>query len=113
MTIGNLREQERFREKYPLLLKYHDALEATADKFFERDIKGASKVDRIIFGLGISCAEDYQQAFILCANGFGIGALQIVRGMYERQVTAAYLSKYPEEVKDFIDFHYVHRRKGM
>ena len=113
MTIGNLKEQESFKEKYPVFLKYHNALETTADRFFERDIKSASKVDRIVFGLGLSCAEDFQQAFILCSNGFGIGSLQIVRGMYERQVTAAYLSKYPSEVQDFIDYHYVHRRKGM
>lgn len=113
MTIGNLKEQERFRKNYPVFLQHYAALEATADQFFERDLENASKADMVIFGLGFSCAEDFQQASILCVNGFGIGALQIVRGMYERQVTAAYLSKYPDEVRDFMDFHYVHRRKGM
>ena len=113
MSIGNLKEQARFRQEYPIFLKYHDALEATTDKFFERDIKRATKADRVVFGLGISCAEDFQQVFILCSNGFGIGAMQILRGMYERQVTAAYLSKFPDEAQNFIDYHYVHRRKGM
>ena len=113
MTFGVQKENERFKKAFPVFLKYHDVLEATADKFFEREIKGASKADRVIFGLGIICAEDFQQAFILCSNGFGIGGLQIVRGMYERLVTAAYLSKFPDEVEDFIDYHYVHRRKGL
>jgi hypothetical protein len=48
---------------------------------------------------------------LLCGNGYGIGALQLVRGMFERQVTATYLSKYPKEVDDFVDYTFVHKRK--
>jgi hypothetical protein len=113
MWIGNTKEQQRFRESYPILIKHFDALEATSDKFFQRDLEGTTKVDRVVFGLGYSCAEDFQQAFLLCANGFGIGALQIVRGMYERQVTAAYLSKHPKDVHDFLSYHHVHRHKEL
>ena len=29
--------------------------------------------------------------------------MQMLRGMYERQVTAAYLAKNPDEVADFVD----------
>jgi hypothetical protein len=111
--FGNRKEWERFKKEYPVFLKHYDALEATANKFFERESKADTKADWVIFGLGFICAEDFQQAFVLCGNGFGIGALQIVRGMYERQVTAAYLSKYPQEVQDFLDYHHVHRRKGL
>jgi len=113
MPFGIAKEQERFKSQYPTFLKHHDALEATTDKFFAREIKSASKVDRVIFGLGLICGEDFQQAFVLCGNGFGIGALQIVRGMYERQVTAAYLANHPDEIQDFLDYHHVHRRKAL
>jgi Family of unknown function (DUF5677) len=113
MSIGNLKEQQRLRDKYPTLLKYYSVLEQTLDKCFERDLGPASKIDRVVFGLGIICAEDFQQAFVLCANGFGIGALQIVRGMYERQVTAAYLAKFPDEVDKFLAYHHVHRHKDL
>ncbi len=113
MSFGNVKEQERFRRDFPTFIKYHDPLEKTIDRVFERDLGPAIKIDRTVFGLGIICAEDFQQAYILCGNGFGIGALQIVRGMYERQVTAAYLSKFPGEVDAFLSYHHIHRYKDL
>jgi hypothetical protein len=71
------------------------------------------KLQRLVFGLGRVCAEDFQQALVLCGNGFGIGALQVIRGMYERLVTAAFLINQPDKVDDFIDYHFVQRRKGL
>jgi hypothetical protein len=87
-------------------------LELMRDKIFQRTGVG-SQLDRVIFGLGRVCTEDFQQAFLLCGNGFGIGAMQMVRGMYERLVTADYLIKHPEYVDDFLDFHFVQLRKGL
>src|SRR5437870_9339760 len=113
MSFGNVREQEHFGQRFPKFIQYHDALEKTTDKFFERNLGPATKIDRTIFGLGFICAEDFQQAYVLCGNGFGIGALQIVRGMYERHVTAAYLAKYPEEVDSFLAYHHIHRYKDL
>ena len=69
--------------------------------------------DIAIFAFGKVCAEDFQQAFILCGNGFGIGALQIVRGMYERHVTAAYLLKYPDQLDRFLAYDKVQCGKGL
>jgi hypothetical protein len=113
MSFGNVKEQEHFRQRFPKFVQYHDALEKTTDKVFERNLGPATKIDRTIFGLGFICAEDFQQAYILCGNGFGIGALQIVRGMYERHVTAAYLAKYPGEVEPFLAYHHIHRYKDL
>jgi uncharacterized protein DUF5677 len=111
--FGNSEEWAEFQKKFSRFVENYGVLQSIIARAFNRRGEGENKVDRMIFGLGRVCSEDFQQAVILCANGFGIGALQIVRGMYERQVTAAYLAKYPGEIDDFIDYLAVHRRKGM
>lgn len=110
--FGNPAEWERFNAKFPEFAARYDALQQTVEKVFIRSGSG-DKVDRVIFGLGRVCFEDFQQALILCGNGFGIGALQLLRGMYEREVTAAYLSRHLNDVDDFLDYHFVHMRKAV
>lgn len=41
---------------------------------------------------------------ILCGNGSGIGAMKIVRGMFETSILAEYLRRNPNEVSDYVDF---------
>jgi len=44
------------------------------------------------------------EILLLCGNGYGIGAQKLLRGLYERAVTARYIAMNPERVGDFIDF---------
>src|ERR1700674_3484230 len=112
MGFGNQEEWKRFSQMFPVFVDSYDALEALRDKIFTRTGIG-DKTDRLIFGLGRICSEDFQQVVTLCGNGFGIGGLQMLRGMYERQVTASYLSKHPEGTDAFLDYYFVQRRKAM
>ncbi|MDX6445397.1 MAG: hypothetical protein QOH71_2471 [Blastocatellia bacterium] len=112
MGFGSQEEWERFNIRFPKFVEKYAALEAVRDMVFQRSGVG-DKLQRIIFGLGRVCSEDFQQALILCGNGFGIGALQIIRGLYERQTTAAYLIRHPEDLDDFLDYHFVQMRRGM
>ena len=112
MGFGNPAEWDRFNAQFPEFAARYDRLQAVIERVFVRGGMG-DKADRIIFGLGRVCFEDFQQALILCGNGFGIGALQLLRGMYEREVTAAYLSKHQHDVDNFIDYHVVHTRKAL
>jgi hypothetical protein len=41
---------------------------------------------------------------LLCGNGSGIGAMKIVRGMFETSLLAEYLRRNPNEVSDYVDF---------
>ena len=113
MGFGNREEWVRFNLNFPVFVEKHAALEALRDKMFVRKIHPKHPADHIIYGLGRVCVEDFEQILNLCGNGFGIGGMQILRGMYERQVTAAYLSKYPQEVVNFVDYHHVHAHKAL
>lgn len=113
LEFANYSAWEWFNATFPIFVEKHETLESLRDKMFVRRVEPRGLVDIVIFGLGRICVEDFEQALNLCGNGFGIGAMQMVRGMYERQVTAAYLSKHPEEVDNFLDYHFVQARKGL
>src|SRR5260370_1856477 len=59
--------------------------------------------DRVVFGLGRIIADDFGELLVLGGNGYGIGAYKILRGMYERLVTAAYIAKNPSEARPFVE----------
>lgn len=51
------------------------------------------------------------EILLLGANGYGVGALKILRGMYEKAVTAYYLHDHPEETENFVDFFWMTQHK--
>lgn len=48
----------------------------------------------------------------LALNGYGYDAVRIARGMYEVAVTALYLKLHPDEIDDYLDYHWV-RQKSL
>jgi hypothetical protein len=69
------------------------------------------KADVIVYTLGRIAVDDFSELVILAGNGWGIGALKILRGMYERIVTSAYIAKKPEASRAFGDSFWTHRLK--
>jgi hypothetical protein len=59
--------------------------------------------DRIVFGLGRVIVDDFGEVITLSGNARGIGALKILRGMYERLVTIVYIAKNPAEARAFTE----------
>lgn len=52
-------------------------------------------------------ANSFSATLLLCANGFGHDAMKIVRGMFESTLNIMYLTKHPEELQDFMDYHWI------
>ena len=75
--------------------------------------QSSTLLDRTIYFLGRLILEEFMEILLLCANGYGIGALKLVRGMYERAVTARYFRVKPEEVENFLAFHKVADHKFL
>lgn len=61
--------------------------------------------------LGRVCCEEFYEILVLYANGYGIGALKLLRALYERAVTMVYLSDNPNEIDAFINYYPVAQRK--
>ena len=51
------------------------------------------------------------EILLLCGNGYGIGGLKLLRALYERAVTAAYIAQNPNEAETFLDYHHIHLGK--
>jgi hypothetical protein len=74
-------------------------------------IEDKYKTDVIAYTLGRIAVDDFSELVILAGNGWGFGALKILRGMYERVVTSAYIAKKPEASRAFADSFWTHRLK--
>jgi hypothetical protein len=113
VTFGLPTEWESFKDRHVLFLDRFHNLEAALRIAFVRTMTGSEPLDRVIFFSGRLCAEELSEILLLCGNGYGVAALRLVRGMYERAVTARYLSEHPEEVDQFNDFHCVSQHRLM
>ncbi len=67
--------------------------------------------DRIVFYMGRIAADDFSELLTLAANGYGFGALKILRSMYEHVVTSAFIAKNPAEWEAFANDSAIKRHK--
>jgi hypothetical protein len=112
--FGLPEEWKAFENSHPVFVQKIPPLFQTIHKVFARVIKSsAPDVDRLVFHLGMLCVEDFKEILLLCTNGFGIGGQKIMRGLYEKAVTADYLSAHPGEAIKFLDYFWVHTKKDI
>ncbi|MGH9764893.1 MAG: DUF5677 domain-containing protein [Blastocatellia bacterium] len=113
MSVGfGLPDQwEMFEKKFPKFLKVLPSLNKTIEKVVGRKGKTNDLAESVIFFLGRLCAEDFSEIVLMCGNGYGFGAMRLLRSMYERCVTLAYLAKNPNEASAFWDYLRVTQRK--
>lgn len=73
-----------FRAVFPALVE-------TTRIILVRRISPRSNVEIVVFHLANVCREDFFEILLMCSNGYGIGGLKLLRGLYERAVTVGYL----------------------
>ena len=127
IAIGSFDEQKRFIEQNADFLQEYPRLNELNKKLFLRALappdpaelerhrqlpeddpaaiafEDSMTAGRIIFYLGRMAVDDFGEILTLAGNGRGFGAYKIVRGMYERVVTAFYLEKNPAEARAFAE----------
>jgi Family of unknown function (DUF5677) len=117
--VGDAKAQEEFLRNNDAFLREYPQLHKLLAKVFVRvldqtdnalglegDAARASEdkslAQIVVFYLGRAAADDFAELIILSGNGRGIGAFKILRGMYERIVTAAFISENPSEARLFL-----------
>lgn len=113
ITFGFPEEWRAFRDRNSQFLDRFPNLKSAWDSVFLRTYRGMEAIDKVIFFLGRTCMEDFFELMLMAGNGYGYGAQKILRGLYERAVTMAYLSDHPEELDAYMNFHYVAQHKLM
>lgn len=83
--------QEKLWEGYEPFLRLIPDLVRTCKLVAAQTVDGLNKdsiEDRSIWGLLRNTFDDFHEICVLCANGLAQGADKILRGMFERTVTA-------------------------
>ncbi len=93
-----------FFKRHPQLAGALESLVDLCNKAFGRLNRPSCQLDDVVFESGQSCRGDYVEILFLCVGGHGLAALKLLRGLYERAVTLAYLLKHPQTVDRFIYF---------
>jgi hypothetical protein len=100
-------EWAAFSQTHQEFLKRFKNIEHGIAVAFQRIHQTKTPLEKVIYFQGRLTVEDFSEILLLCGNGYGIGAHKLVRGMYERAVTARYLMDHSDEVDNFLDFHRV------
>ena len=109
--VGFPKEWDLFFKRHPSWPKILHNLHQVLEKTFIRKAKIDTPSEHIVFFMGRLCAEDFNEIFLLVANGYGFGSLKILRGFYERVVTIIYISENENEAQQFLEYYYIHRGK--
>src|ERR1700738_2973765 len=56
-------------------------------------------IEKFVYFYGNLVAEDFMELFLMGVNGYGYGAMKLLRSMYEHTVTVKYLHDHPEELQ--------------
>ena len=111
--IGNPGEWDKFVKEHPVFCEKLKDLYTTTTKVFIRKSTAHNSADHVVFFLGRLCAEDFSEVLLMCGNGYGYGAMRLLRSMYERAVTQAYIAKHPKEADNFLDYFLVTPKKTL
>lgn len=112
LLFGAPRQWEDFRCRHPDFISRSENLVNTVKLAFQpREV--VELVDKILFHIARLCAEEFSEILLLCGNGYGIGAEKLLRGLYERAVTATYLHEHPEEAENYLHFYSISNYKLM
>ncbi len=106
-SYGYPDEWAAFSQSHQEFLKRFKNIEKAVSVAFQRIHQTTQPLEKTIYFQGRLIVEDFMEILLLCGNGYGIGAQKLVRGMYERAVSARYLMNHPDEIDNFLDFHRV------
>ncbi len=103
VIFGKAEEWADFDQRHPRFAERLPRLKSTLEALFA-PAKTPRLVDRVVRNLLRTCVEDFFEILLLAGNGYGVGAQKLLRGLYERAVTARYLSAHPRKARAFWSF---------
>jgi len=110
LKAGRPEEWQRFEERHGSFLQAFPLLKDTCNTAF-RSPRPAWLADAVVLGLARVCAEEFLEILLLCMNGYGAAATKLVRGMFERAVTAHYIHLHPDMAERYVAFSKVEKGK--
>lgn len=112
-TCGYPDQWKAFQQRNYEFLARLDNLEDAFKIAFVRSFDSQGPEATTIFTLGCMCVEEFHEIALFAGNGYGFGALRLLRSLYERAVTMAFLSDSPDQVDAFLNYDAVAKRRAM
>lgn len=109
--IGAPEEADHFLTRHSVLKERLPNLHKAFTVAYERTLQADETDSTMVFYLSRLTAEEFLELLVLAGNGYGIAALKLLRGLFEKAVTARYLSGHPDKLDAFMDFHHVSQHK--
>lgn len=111
--FGQTTQSRSFFERNPNFLPALERLVVLINKCFVRSsLAPTHSAAKISFSLGETCRQDFLEVLFLAVNGYGVAAFKLLRGLYERAVTMAYIMKHPEKADRFRAYNAIHDAKS-
>lgn len=111
LTIGLPDQWKAFGERNREFFDRLDNLRRVWDAVFNREWSSEYPIDRLVFAAGFLTVDDFLELLLVCGNSEATAAQKLLRPMFERVVTLAYLAKHPEEFDLYFDYYWVSQRK--
>jgi len=111
VVIGHEKDWTEFGSRNEAFTSCLQRLNELIDLTFMRLLADAGFLDKVVFFLGNEAVEEFGEVLVLGGNGYGTGALKIVRGMFERMVTLSHLIRNPQDLNLWADFGDVNDHK--
>jgi hypothetical protein len=102
-----------FDRRHPQWSDVFSRLGKVIDMAFSRKQVMDTKIEKFVYFYGNLVAEDFMELFLMAANGYGYGAMKLLRSMYEHTITLKYLHDHPDEFEAFFDFDRVQQHRLM
>jgi hypothetical protein len=113
VLFGTPAEWTAFKERNREFLNRFVRVTAALNLAFARTFHTDQPIDRIVHALGRQSADDFFEILLLAGNAEGFGAHKLLRAMFERVVLLKHLQGHPTEVDDYLDYHWVSKRKAI
>ena len=93
--INNLEDDvQRFADRYGASLQRLERLHATTLDSLRSPVDRTGAESNTIYLLAAACLHEFNEVMLLAVHMYGIGALKLVRALYERVVTLSYQNTY-------------------
>lgn len=107
LIFGIPAKWEAFHRRNAAFLDAWARLHGVVERVFIRKLTNPSQLDVHVLYLGRLCVEDFAEVLLVCGNGYGIAGKKLLRGLFERALTAWYLTKHPDEAPNFEDYWHI------
>jgi hypothetical protein len=111
--FGRSDKSDAFFKDHPNFWDAFEKLMNASNQCFGRVCHHNNQAEDIMFSLGQTCRNDYLEIMFMGVHGFNVATTKLLRGLYERAVTHAYIIKNPEKVMKFIRFGAIQEYRVM